>query len=465
MSKTTEYQRQGHVGHRLGPVLVMACAAGLLAADSADAQLFQRPATVIENARVMTMDGRIIENGSIIIQNGRITRVGTGFPLPDRANRINAEGMTITPGLIDVWGTLAYVGRSSGGNAFERASDAFNGYDMDAITEAWRNGVTAVYLPALGSPGINGTGAVMRLEVDQKYNRVGVIAAGESALHIDLGSGLSPVRRLANFQSVRQRLKQALEYRDARELYREEELVEYEKKIKERAEKEQKEGEKPAPGMQDGGQPRQGGQQGQNNNQAEIKKPNEPPINRQNEVILKALDRELPVRIAADLAEDILNALALKDEFGLEITIEGGAEAHLVAKQLARAKVAVVLGSMVEDGRANDADRRRLEENAAALSRAGVKWSIGSGGPSAFVLFNAQLAASAGSGMDSLTLLTAHAADLLDLSDLGRIATGKQADLVFWSGDPRDPASRVERVLMNGQAVYERAAEKGESQP
>src|SRR5690606_2223116 len=130
--------------------------------------------------------------------------------------------------------------------------------------------------------------------------------------------------RLANFQSVRQRLKQAIEYRDARELYVEEELVEYEKKIKERAEKEQKEGEKPAPGMQDGGQPRQGGQQGQNNNQAEIKKPNEPPINRQNEVILKALDRELPVRIGADLAEDILNALALKDEFGLEITIEGG---------------------------------------------------------------------------------------------------------------------------------------------
>lgn len=468
MCKTIESTNRLFARRMNGSALAVACAAALLLAGGAEAQLFRPAPTVIENARLITMDGEVIENGSLVIVNGRIQRIASGSITAERATKIDAQGMTITPGLIDAWGTLAFVARSNGGNPTERASDAFNGYDMDAITEAWRNGVTAVYLPSIGTPGVNGTGAVMRLDVDRKYNRVGAVAKDEAALHIDLGSSLPPVRRISNFQSVRERLKNAIDYRNARELYFDEELVEYEKKIKERAEKEKKEaekkeGEKPAPGnMQDGGKPQQGGQQPK---EEEIKKPNEPQINRQNEVLLKAIDRELPVRIAADRAEDILNALALKEEFGLTITIEGGAEAHLVARQLAKAEVPVVLGSMVEDGRDRDAYRGLLEQNAAALDRAGADWTIGSGGPTAFVLFNAQLAASSARGLDGLALVTAHAADMLGLSDHGRLAPGKQADIVFWSGDPRDPASRVERVLMNGQMVFERANDQGGSQP
>lgn len=452
----------------------MIAATCALLAGGAQGQLFQRPPTVIENARIVTMDGTVIENGTIVIVGGRIQRVHAGGAASqERATKIDANGMTITPGLIDAWGTLGLVARSSGGNPNEKSSDGFNGYDRDAITEAWRNGVTAVYLPAVGSPGVNGVGAVMRLDVDRKYNRVGAVAKDDAALHIDLGSALSPVRRMANFQAVRERLKQAVEYRDARDLYVEEELPEYEKKIKERAEKDKKEGEKkegdakPAPPTQDGGPPQRGGRGGggPQNNDDEIKKPNEPRVNRQAEIILKAIDRQLPVRIAADRAEDILNAIALKEEFGLTITIEGGAEAHLVARELAQAEVPVVLGSMVEDGRDRDAYRGLLEDNARKLEAAGVQWTIGSGGPSSYVLFNAQLAASAARDADGLELVTARAADLLGLNEHGRIAPGRQADLVFWSGDPRDPASRVERVLMNGQTVYERAKDQGGSQP
>ena len=40
------------------------------------------------------------------------------------------------------------------------------------------------------------------------------------------------------------------------------------------------------------------------------------------------------VRIIADRSADILNALELAREFDLNIVIEGGAEAHLVADEL-----------------------------------------------------------------------------------------------------------------------------------
>jgi len=115
----------------------------------------------------------------------------------------------------------------------------------------------------------------------------------------------------------------------------------------------------------------------------------------------------------------------------------------------------------------NNEYRRHTMLNAAALTKAGVAWSIGSGAHSSasarFIGMNAQLAASYGATSKGwLYLVTARAADALGLSGrAGRLRRGMPADMVIWSGDPDDPGSKVERVLVGGEVVYERHAGGG----
>ena len=60
----------------------------------------------------------------------------------------------------------------------------------------------------------------------------------------------------------------------------------------------------------------------------------------------------------------------------------------------------------------------------------------------------------------ALAAVTLEAARALGLADrLGSIEKGKIANLVLWSGDPLEPSSRVEAVMLDGAFVYERKEE------
>lgn len=65
---------------------------------------------LIENGVVLTMDAnrRILDGGHVLIEDGRIAAIGTGsLPKDVQAERINASGMVVMPGLID---THAHAG-------------------------------------------------------------------------------------------------------------------------------------------------------------------------------------------------------------------------------------------------------------------------------------------------------------------------------------------------------------------
>jgi len=60
---------------------------------------------------------------------------------------------------------------------------------------------------------------------------------------------------------------------------------------------------------------------------------------------------------------------------------------------------------------------------------------------------------------DALRALTLGAAQLYGLDDrVGSIEKGKDADLVFLSGDPFTLSTRVKRVMIDGKVVFEEAA-------
>ena len=65
---------------------------------------------LIENGTIVTMDAdrRILDTGYVLVENGRITAIGDGiFNAPAEAERIDARGMVVMPGLID---THAHAG-------------------------------------------------------------------------------------------------------------------------------------------------------------------------------------------------------------------------------------------------------------------------------------------------------------------------------------------------------------------
>lgn len=56
---------------------------------------------VIKNGYIKTMDGEDIQKGQIIIENGKIKEIGSNLIIPAGAEVIDAEGLLVTPGLID----------------------------------------------------------------------------------------------------------------------------------------------------------------------------------------------------------------------------------------------------------------------------------------------------------------------------------------------------------------------------
>ncbi len=65
-------------------------------------------------------------------------------------------------------------------------------------------------------------------------------------------------------------------------------------------------------------------------------------------------------------------------------------------------------------------------------------------------------------GMDrdaALRAITLTPAQILGVADrIGSLEVGKEADLVICSGDPLDPLTQVEKVMIQGKVVYERKA-------
>ncbi len=72
----------------------------------------------IIDGRIITGSGRTIGKGSIVLRNGLIESVGAGINIPAEARIIEADGLTVYPGFIDVHTTLGFhpPGEDKNGN-------------------------------------------------------------------------------------------------------------------------------------------------------------------------------------------------------------------------------------------------------------------------------------------------------------------------------------------------------------
>lgn len=375
----------------------------------------------IEGGTVHTMTGAPIQNGTVLVRDGRIVAVGQNVAVPAGARRIDARGKVVTPGFIDS-GTnigLVEVGAVTETNDFrigEREDDmvaaAFNVADglnpnsmVIPITRA-AGITTAVSRPQGGL--IAGQGVVVDLlgrDMDAMLVRTPVAmwgSLGESARGAVRGPRGATALRLREV------------FTDARAYARN----------------------------------RAGFERGETRAFAASRS--------DLEALQPVLAGRLPLVLEAHRASDIQTALRLSREFGFRLIVQGGTEAWMVADDLARARVPVIV--KVLNNLPNTFETLGATyENAARLRRAGVQVALTTG--ETFQSFN--LRQEAGNAVayglphdEALRALTLYPAQIWGLEgDYGSLAPGKVANVVVWGGDPLELLTPVESVLVRGQEV------------
>ena len=157
-------------------------------------------------------------------------------------------------------------------------------------------------------------------------------------------------------------------------------------------------------------------------------------------------------------AADIRQLLRWSQRHGVRIAIHGGAEAWMLAPQLAAAKVPVFIDPLANLPRSFDEIGATLQ-NAARLRAAGVQVGFSQSDKASH---NArkirQIAGNAvANGLsweDGLAGLTRVPADALGVGErIGTISIGKRADLVLWTGDPLDVSTVAKQVWFDGRAI------------
>jgi len=166
-----------------------------------------------------------------------------------------------------------------------------------------------------------------------------------------------------------------------------------------------------------------------------------------------------PLVISADQAVDMLNIIDLKKTNPrLEIIIVGAAEGWMVAEQLAKENVGVMVDPLENLPYSFDSLGSRLD-NAKLLLDAGVNTAIITRSATGGTAHNLRLApqhagnavAAGLSWEQAFKAITLTPATMFGYSNLGQLETGQKANLVIWNGDPLEITSAVVAVIIDGK--------------
>jgi imidazolonepropionase-like amidohydrolase len=170
------------------------------------------------------------------------------------------------------------------------------------------------------------------------------------------------------------------------------------------------------------------------------------------EALLPVVRGELPMVVTAHRASDIETALRLADDLKLRIVIQGASEAWMIATEIARRKVPVVIDPL-QDLPARFDRLHSRSDNAAQLARAGVKVVIATFATHQSRLLWQHAGNAVRLGMDhdaALRAVTEAPAEVFDLKGYGKLEPGAVGNVVVWSGDPLQTSTRVEHVFVRG---------------
>jgi imidazolonepropionase-like amidohydrolase len=401
----------------------------LLSAASLFAGALQAQTIAITGATAHTAGPAAkIENATIVITDGNIVAIGADIALPAGAREIDATGKIITPGLITpygqiglvevsaVEGTVDYVQRGDQFSASFDPADAYNPRST-LIASNRVEGIThAVIAPQAQEPDdlgnqsrvLSGLASVVQLSDDDFIVERGAAFVANLG---ETGSGVAAGSRAAALMVLRTALDDARDYG------------------------------RNVPAYEQG-----------NRRQYSLSR-------NDLEALQDLLDGSKPLLVHAHRASDISAAMRLAEEYEFRLIIIGGAEAWIVANELAANDVSVVLDSLANLPDNFEQLNARLDA-ASILAQASVRFAIGGDGASQNhnarnITQAAGIAVSNGlSWDDALEAITLAPAEMYGVADrIGSLEAGKRADLVIWDDDPLELQSYPDQVFIGGAAV------------
>jgi imidazolonepropionase-like amidohydrolase len=393
---------------------------------------------VYRGARIHTASGPVIERGVIIVLKGKILDVGAEdkVKIPANAKVHDVTGKVIIPGLVDTHSHIGIFGRPTGPHSADgnemtgavqpglRAIDAINPHDP-SIRMALAGGVTTANIMPGSGNAIGGQTLYVRLKgtvIEAMRIMAGRVlggikfANGENPKGVYGAKGQAPGTRMKIAALQREQLTKAQAYKRQWDNYR----------------KAKAEGKQVTPPDRD--------------------------INL--DPLVEVLERKRTVHFHCHRADDIMTAIRLSEEFGFELVLQHCTEGYLIAEELARRGIAVSL-TLVDSPGGKPEVMGLLEENAAILTKAGVKVAINTDDfitESRFLLRTGAIAVRGGLSEDmALKALTLHGAQMLHLDDrLGSLDKGKDADFVVLSGAPFSVYTQVLATYIEGEKLFDR---------
>jgi imidazolonepropionase-like amidohydrolase len=414
--------------------------------------------------RLHTMSGPAIQDGVVLVRGGKIVAVGpaAAVRIPEGVEILTAK--VATPGLVDahsVVGLSGYMNQPHDQDQLDRSAPvqphlrAVDGYNPDEELVGWLRslGVTTVHTGH--GPGALVSGQTM---VAKTWGRTADAAAivpramiasnlGPGALNAEKGPGTRP-RQMALLRAALLAARTAKPDKPRGRTAGGESESRFLRENEENPAETAKPDDLPSDTRRSGSGVRPATKaEGENEEKAE---------KLDAQVWRAVLRREVPLLVTANRAQDIMSALRLKREFGIDLVIDGGAESYLLLDELRAAKVTVILHPTMQR-HYGDLENASFT-TAAKLRAAGIPFALQSGfeeyvPKTRVVLWEAGFAAAHGLAReDALRAVTIDAAQAIGVANrLGSLELGKDGDLALFDGDPLEYTTHVTAVVIDGR--------------
>jgi len=409
--------------------IALSFAPGAGASDQIPAPKQTRP-VAITGATIHTVSGPVIENATIVFDEGKISAIGSDAAIPAEAERVEAGGKHVYPGLIAANTCLGLVevsavratrdyAETGDVNPNVRAEVSVNP-DTELLPVARANGITmALTIPLSGV--ISGTSALIRMDgwtwEDLTYAApIGLHVFWPSAAPNPWGPTRSEAerkkRRDDNIAKIEGAFESARAYAKARAATEARGETFYDTDLRW-------------------------------------------------EAMIPVLEREIPVFVHADDMSDIEAAVDWAASENLDLVIVGGYDAWRLADLLRANHVSVIVADIHRTPQRRWEDYDTPFELPLRLYEAGVPFCIATGGGgfgSAHVRnlpYHAAMAAAYGLPKEeAIRSVTLYPAQILGVGDrVGSLEVGKDATLIVTDGDPLEITTHVELEFIDGRRI------------
>lgn len=386
---------------------------------------------IIKNGKIITMAGLNYENGYIMVENSKIVAIGETAELDGDIKDsivVDANGKYVMPGLIDahchiglIEDSMGFEGKDSNEKTESvtphlRAIDGVNHADK-AFVEARENGITTVVTGPGSANVIGGQFAALKTygrRIEEMIIREPIamkVAFGENPKTVHNGRNQMPMTRMATAALLREYLAKAKKYKECKDK-----------------------------------------DEGNSNGKKQLD------YDMKMEVLIKVLDKEIPLKAHVHRADDILTALRIAKEFDVDITLDHCTEGYLIKDILVEECVPIIVGPLITH-RGKIELRNQSLMNPGILANAGLKVAIMTDHPCVpiqFLIFCAAMAVREGmKEEDALKAITINAATAVGIQDrVGSLEVGKDADIILFDGHPFDIMSKVTTTIINGKIVF-----------